>query len=158
MARRIYRSYESKMLGGVCGGLGEYFDIDPTVIRIIAIISLFVSGGMTFIAYIVAWMIIPMKDESKLTEKPKAQPVDFSEPHKPSPWTTYLPGLIFIIFGSLLLIRQHWFWFPWRDMWPMVLVAIGLVLIFAGRRTHKTETETAESHDQSKAQNHGATS
>jgi len=46
------------MLGGVCGGLGEYFSIDPNIIRILCVLSVF-FGGAGILAYIIAWIIIP---------------------------------------------------------------------------------------------------
>ena len=44
MAKKLYRSGENKVLGGVCGGMGEYFDIDPVLIRLAWIIAIFVFG------------------------------------------------------------------------------------------------------------------
>ena len=58
--KRLYRSDTNKILAGVCGGLGEYFDIDPTIIRIIAVILLF-GFGTGFVAYIIAWIIMPLR-------------------------------------------------------------------------------------------------
>ena len=58
MEKMLYRSVEHRMIAGVCGGLGEYFDIDPTLVRLIAII-LFLAGGSGFLAYIIAWVIMP---------------------------------------------------------------------------------------------------
>lgn len=57
MAKRIYRSAKDRMLGGVCGGIGEYFDVDPTIIRLIAVV--FALSGAGILAYIIAWIIIP---------------------------------------------------------------------------------------------------
>jgi len=57
MAKRIYRSNKDRMLGGVCGGLGEYFDVDPTIIRLIAVVVALSGAGI--LAYIIAWIIIP---------------------------------------------------------------------------------------------------
>lgn len=57
MAKRIYRSTKDRMLGGVCGGLGEYFDVDPTIVRLVAVV--FALSGAGFLAYIIAWLIIP---------------------------------------------------------------------------------------------------
>ncbi|ADQ15757.1 PspC domain-containing protein [Halanaerobium hydrogeniformans] len=56
--KKLYRSKEDKKIGGVCGGIGEYFGLDSTLIRLIAVILIFVSGA-GLIAYIVAWAIIP---------------------------------------------------------------------------------------------------
>lgn len=59
MSKRLYRSSQDKKLGGVCGGLAEYLEIDPSVVRIASILLLFVAGT-GFLAYLVAWMVIPL--------------------------------------------------------------------------------------------------
>ncbi len=56
--RRIYRDSNDKMIGGVCSGLAHYFDIDPTIVRLIAIILL-LGFGIGGLAYIIAWIVIP---------------------------------------------------------------------------------------------------
>lgn len=58
-AKRLYRSNVSKMIGGVCGGIAEYFDIDPTIVRLIWAFAI-LCGGFGLLAYIVAWIIIPL--------------------------------------------------------------------------------------------------
>jgi len=58
MAKRLYRSKTERMLGGVCGGIAEYFDTDPSLVRLIWILLAFVGGG-GLLAYLVAWIIIP---------------------------------------------------------------------------------------------------
>jgi phage shock protein PspC (stress-responsive transcriptional regulator) len=59
--KKMYLSDTNKKLGGVCGGIGEYFDIDPTVVRILFILFTLVSIGLGIIAYILMWMVIPHK-------------------------------------------------------------------------------------------------
>lgn len=59
MTKRFYRSRNDKQLGGVCGGLAEYLELDPSLVRIAAILLLFV-GGTGLLAYLVAWVVIPM--------------------------------------------------------------------------------------------------
>jgi len=62
--KRLYRSKTRRMLGGVCGGLGEYLEIDPTIIRLVwAVLTLF-TWGIWLLAYIIAWIIIPDQEES----------------------------------------------------------------------------------------------
>ena len=56
--RRLYRSRRQRVLGGVCGGLAEYFGIDPLIVRIIAIALVF-AGGAGFLAYFAAWLLVP---------------------------------------------------------------------------------------------------
>lgn len=60
MARKLYRTKEDRKIAGVCGGLGEYFDIDPTIIRLLWLALLFAVGS-GLLAYIIAWIIIPEK-------------------------------------------------------------------------------------------------
>ncbi|AHF06850.1 PspC domain-containing protein [Desulfitobacterium metallireducens] len=56
--KRLYRSRQNKMIGGVCAGLGEYLDLDPTLIRLVMIIAVF-GAGAGVLAYLVAWVLIP---------------------------------------------------------------------------------------------------
>ena len=57
--KRLYRSGKDRILGGVLGGLAEYLNVDPTIIRILYVLLLFSSIGFIVLAYIVAWIIIP---------------------------------------------------------------------------------------------------
>jgi phage shock protein C len=60
--KRLTLSQTNKKIAGVCGGLGEYFDVDPTIIRLAAIvIGLITAVFPMVIAYLIAWMIIPQK-------------------------------------------------------------------------------------------------
>lgn len=56
--KRLYRSREDRMFGGVCGGLGEYLAVDPTLIRILFII-LALAGGPGLLAYIIMLFVVP---------------------------------------------------------------------------------------------------
>lgn len=58
--QRIYRSYDDRVIAGVCGGLGEYFEIDPVLIRLIWG-ALFLLGGTGLLLYILAWILIPRR-------------------------------------------------------------------------------------------------
>lgn len=60
MKKRLYRIEEGKMLAGVCGGVAEYFDIDPTIIRL-AIVLFSLAGGSGVLLYIIAAIIMPTK-------------------------------------------------------------------------------------------------
>ena len=56
-AKRLYKTSDNKMIGGVCNGLAEYFDVDPTIIRLIWVIFAFCAGGGV-LAYLIAWSIM----------------------------------------------------------------------------------------------------
>jgi phage shock protein C len=59
--KRLLRSKTNRMIGGVCGGIGEYLGIDPTIVRLLWILFTFFSFGAGVLAYIIAWIIIPEK-------------------------------------------------------------------------------------------------
>ena len=58
MQKRLYKSNRNKMIDGVCGGIAEYFDIDPTLIRL-AVVVLTCIGFSGILAYIIAMIVIP---------------------------------------------------------------------------------------------------
>jgi phage shock protein C len=60
--QRLYRSKKERILGGVCAGLGEHLDVDPTVIRLIWAVVTLISFGTGIIVCILAWIIIPEDD------------------------------------------------------------------------------------------------
>jgi phage shock protein C len=65
--KRLYRSRKEKMLGGVCGGLGEHIDVDPTIIRLAWAVVTVLSVGMGILIYLIARIIIPESpDESTM--------------------------------------------------------------------------------------------
>ena len=57
--KQLYRSSNDKMIAGVCGGLGDYFDIDPTIIRLIFVFGAFVTGSALFWAYLIMMVVVP---------------------------------------------------------------------------------------------------
>jgi phage shock protein C len=59
--KKLYRTKgKNKMIGGVCGGIAEYFDVDPTIIRLLAILLL-IPYTAAFWAYIIMWLVVPEK-------------------------------------------------------------------------------------------------
>lgn len=57
-AKRLYRSKTNKVIAGVCGGLGEYFNVDPVVIRI-GVVIFTLAGGAGVLGYLIGWLVIP---------------------------------------------------------------------------------------------------
>jgi phage shock protein C len=60
--KRLYRIEKGRKIAGVCAGIGEYFNADPTLVRLLWVI-LTLAGGAGIILYIIAWIIIPLKEE-----------------------------------------------------------------------------------------------
>jgi len=59
MQKRLYRSTENRMIAGVCGGLAKYFNIDPVIVRVIAVILLLPGGLPGFLPYVILWIVVP---------------------------------------------------------------------------------------------------
>lgn len=61
-AKKLYRSTKNRMLAGVCGGIAEYFALDPTIIRVVfVLLAVFAGGGI--LVYIILWLLIPQEPE-----------------------------------------------------------------------------------------------
>jgi phage shock protein C len=60
MAKKLYRSQKDRMLAGICGGLGEYFGVDSTIVRLITVAAI-LSLGAGILFYIIAWVIVPLE-------------------------------------------------------------------------------------------------
>ena len=118
MAKRLYRSRTSSMIAGVCGGLGEYLNVDPTIMRLVAVLLIF-ADGIGLIAYIIAWIIIPHNPELE---------TEVVAPER-SELNRLLPGLALIIVGSIFLLNNVIPWFHFGHLWPLVLIILGVVIL-----------------------------
>jgi len=127
MTRRLYRSPSNKMISGLCGGLGEYLDVDPTLVRLVAVIALLASFGTVFIIYLLAWIIVPVRGFESEAPAPSSDGTVRSRT-----WSVYLPGTILIGLGVVILLWQNVWWFSFHDLWPALLVLVGLAMILYG--------------------------
>lgn len=150
MNKRLYRSNTDKTIGGVCGGLGEYFAIDPVFVRIVAVLLIF-ADGIGLLGYLIAWIIIPRRplelETGTIAPDGKVSPPEGGEKAKPeyASWNKYIPGGILIVLGAFFIVREHYWWWHLDRFWPLLLVVAGLFLIFrVGQRFQKGEEE---SHD-----------
>ncbi|MDD3657150.1 MAG: PspC domain-containing protein [Atribacterota bacterium] len=124
MAKRLYRSRKNSIIGGVCGGIAEYFDIDPTLVRILTVLIVFL-GGAGVVAYIVAWIIIPQNPEQVAEQE---QAYSHSEDVKDDNKNIW-GGIILILLGLFFLIRSFFPRFVLIKFWPIILVIVGGGLI-----------------------------
>ena len=150
-SRRLYRSQRQKMIGGVGGGLAEYFKIDPTLVRIAFVILAF-AGGWGIIAYIIGLIIIPENPE-QTGEKVDREKSEISEGRGAGyVWGVVLimTGLILLLFNYDMLPWQLWrFWyFPWKLFWPVVIIFVGVVLLLS-RSREKANQEGGEPRSES---------
>lgn len=117
MEKRLYRSRKDRMLGGVCGGIAEYFGVDPALVRIIAVL-LIVAGGGAILAYVLAWFLIPEEPKEEGSEKEARR-----EPNR------RVLAVLLITIGVLWLSR-YFFIPPWAGVAfvPLLLIISGILL------------------------------
>lgn len=126
--KRLYRSRNDKVIAGVCGGIGEAYNIDPLWIRLIAAL-LVLADGVGLIIYIVAWISMPENPQQtgKKTEAEKA--VEKASPVVQKTGTSKVLGIICIIIGAGLMFRYSFSWFSFKYIWPLVVIGIGVYLL-----------------------------
>lgn len=147
--KRLYRSCNNRILGGVCGGLGEYFDIDPVLIRLIFVLLTFVAAGI--VIYLIAWVVIPedpecvgknQKTKEEIrdgAEEIKEKAKEFASEIKKSVKEIrknrgdndgrLIAGIIVIALGVIFLLQNVVHINIFANLWPIILIIIGLVFL-----------------------------
>ncbi len=118
MHTKLYRSRTNSMIAGVCGGLGEYLNLDPAILRIVAVLLIF-AKGIGVLAYVVAWVIVPRRPEAE---------AEVVAPAK-SEMSRILPGLLLIVVGLVFLLNNLFPWFGFDYLWPVLLIVLGAALL-----------------------------
>lgn len=144
--KRLYRSKKNSMIAGVCGGIAEYFDIDPTLVRIIAVLTIFVNG-VGLIAYLIAWIVIPQNSEQSSEQSSEEEKGGLREKaekiaqnigkhiNEDLDKNSYkkdhliIAGLIFLGLGCLFLINNFLPHLSISKLWPLILIIIGLGIL-----------------------------
>ncbi|MEJ2411557.1 MAG: PspC domain-containing protein [Anaerolineales bacterium] len=141
---RLYRSKSDRMIGGVCGGLGTFLNIDPIFIRLLFVLLLF-GSDFGLILYILLWILIPEEGkaygfrEESFGDKVKSMGDDIqvavTQPH---PQAGLIMGVGLIVIGGLLFVdRLNLAWLDWFNMdvlWPALLIVGGIALLFRQRK------------------------
>ena len=137
MTKKLFRSEREKMLGGVCGGLAIYFNVDVVLVRLLWVLAVFL-GGSGIPAYIIAWIIIPQENSSGFSpsnsssESPEVEVESGSG--SSSNQGNMMAGLIVIAIGVFFLAKQFMPYFPWGKLWPIVLIIVGIVIMARGMK------------------------
>ncbi len=143
MNQKLYRSRTNKILGGVCGGLGEYFNLDPVLIRVIFVILAFIHG-IGILLYIIMLVIVPQKpfDWTVHTETPPSgEPSTPPSTDQPKPEFSFQPvkepskgkfvaGIVLVLLGLIFLFDNLFPQLDFHDFLPLVLIVIGISLLW----------------------------
>jgi len=139
---RLNRSQTDSMIAGVCGGLGEYLNVDPILFRVLFVLAL-ILGGSGLLVYIILWIVIPegskismkannlndehMTDTNQQSESGYNQG-DESKKHQKNDGNLW-GGLILITLGGIFLIDRFVPRIDFGDLWPLILIVVGVILI-----------------------------
>lgn len=151
--KTLRRSATNQVIAGVCGGVGEYFEVDPTIVRLLFIFMAFAAGSGIPV-YIISWLIIPgptsagqpagettVKEglhemESKFNEVKSKVENEFAETEKPfqstgqstqSTETNWLGIALILVGGGFFLANFGFFRFiDFGKLWPVIFIVLGL--------------------------------
>ena len=157
MARRLTKSSNERLIFGVAGGLAEYFDVDPVLVRVVFAL-LVLSTGVGLVAYVVLAIVMPSQGSvaarpgDVVRENVEQMQGDVSRAGRRLEGVfrgdggegqsgvadrgRYLAGVVLIVVGGLLLAANFgWLgWFSWMKLWPLLVVAAGVIVVLGRAR------------------------
>jgi len=157
MYKKLNRSVTDKMVAGVCGGLAEYFAIDPVIVRLIFVLAVVFGAGSGILAYIILWIIVPQKpyiitpfntnpptgDAQPSGEEKKSENSDinmnFVNLNKNPNNRSVYAGAFLILLGGIFLLDNFVPHFHFGDFWPLILIGLGFAIILNARNNNVNE-------------------
>jgi len=153
MNRRLVRSRTDRVIGGVAAGLADYMNADTALVRIAWALLIPLTGGAALLAYIVAWIVVPEGDTVIPGSDVVATVGDFdADPSAPAlagstagPTTPatrpdrdnragLVVGIGLVLVGLWFLLREYLPDIDWSLLWPIVLIAVGVLILFGVSR------------------------
>jgi phage shock protein PspC (stress-responsive transcriptional regulator) len=146
----LYRHSKDSMIAGVAVGIAQSANIDVTIIRI-AFVLLALFGGSGIFIYAIMWIVLPQHDETVFTsnnsqnmeeekkqEKGQTSPFSDQNPkYKRKDDGSLIAGIILISLGVIFLVMRYFPRIDFSDLWPVILIAVGIVLLrnaFVGKK------------------------
>ena len=152
MPDRLVRSATNRMWSGVCGGIAEYFQIDPTIVRAFFVIATILTGGLFFIVYIALIILMPLPGSPapgqsaappagagtattdttapvQAITPPAADPARAERRREAAGWLLVALGVVFLL-GNVGVFR----FIQWNYVWPLALIALGVFVVLQRSR------------------------
>jgi phage shock protein PspC (stress-responsive transcriptional regulator) len=147
MNSSLYRSRRERLIGGVCGGIGEYLRIDPALVRLFFVLLAFTTG-IGWLLYLILWAAVPYVGEgsfgsastihtgvAEITAKAQTLGDDVRQTAaRPSPQIGVVVGAMLVLIGALALLRNLGIpglgWLNEGLIWPILLLVGGIVLVW----------------------------
>ncbi len=163
MEKQLRRSKKDSVLGGVAGGLAKYFNIDVVIVRLLFVVSLFVSFGVSLFAYIVLWVVLPEEPSYHFgvpeTTTPETVtetlPAETAGSGSNSDRNIKIIAIGLIAFGTYMLLDQYIVWYSLgKFFWPLALIGVGAFLLLR-KRDQDYESQNTGSYHQDTASRFG---
>lgn len=143
--KKLERSYSDRKISGVCAGIAKYLQIDVTIIRVAFVVGAF-AWGICLILYAVLWVVMPEEKVDYSSYFGTQSSGTTTEPLNENPFTdsnsvenpfsekktsnfSVAVGIILILFGSIMLLSNFISFLDFSDLFPIVFVAIGVMMI-----------------------------
>ena len=145
--KRLYRSDTDKIIGGVCGGLGEYLRVDPLILRVL-FVALAMMNGIGIVVYILMWLLVPVRFADHLTheqvvrqnaEEIRGRARELGDEARNAfggKWRSpeagsrmLIAGGILVAIGLLSLLRNFGLLRWLSSLWPLGVIALGVVIL-----------------------------
>ena len=129
--KRLERDTQHKVIGGVCSGLANYFDIDASLLRVLFVFMfLFASAG--FWLYVLLWIVMPADVTATVIDESGHTVVETSG-RNPGRRGGIALGLILIAIGAVALLNRFMPEINWQTVWPVLLIVLGILVLLPSR-------------------------
>ena len=155
MSTRLERSTANRVVGGVCGGIAEYLQVDVTLVRVFFVVATFLTAGLGLLAYIVLLVLMPLPGQPQPfvqgatapappASAAAAEPMGEGSEPRTAPFTAPAPvdpeaterrramfGYVLVALGAVFLLGNLGAFriVRWDLIWPLVFVAAGVLLL-----------------------------
>ncbi|GAB4138831.1 MAG: PspC domain-containing protein [Ignavibacteriales bacterium] len=146
MKEKLFRSRKYRILGGVAGGLAEYFNIDPVITRIL-FIAFTLTHGIGVVIYIILWVIVPdepieimlneLGKKKESGEETKFPDLEELKPQVPSTKSSLIFGIIITVLGVIFLLSNILPFLDFDNILPIIFIIVGAFLIWNSTRSGK---------------------
>ena len=129
--RKFHLSRDDRIIAGVCGGIAEYFSMDPLLVRLITVVAAVFSHGFVFLLYIIIAVVAEPPPHRGNQEN--TQHTEHASPVRPGLkfdfWT--IVAIALVVLGALSLLGEFFpmGWLRWDLIWPLLLIGIGCAII-----------------------------
>ncbi|WP_257657256.1 PspC domain-containing protein [Parapedobacter lycopersici] len=158
MEKKLQRIPHEGAIAGICAGLGEYFNIDKTWVRIVFILSVFFAGyGIGLlgpIVYVVLWIVLPVKAAFlsrdpfdvdyrapgfQSREAPAYEAANATGRQTKKSKDRYVAGIILLMVGTFFLLHQLnvFYWHDFARFWPVAIIILGIALLVGAFNTNQ---------------------